>query len=99
MTGTKSGGKKAAAKNKELYGPDFYERIGSKGGKKGRDGGFGSEKVGKDGLTGFERASIAGKLGGERSRRGPAKKKPVEKVQPRSRKRISFSLLRFGKNK
>lgn len=40
MSGTKAGGIKAAQKNKELYGKDFYARIGAKGGEKGTDGGF-----------------------------------------------------------
>lgn len=33
MTGTKAGGKKAAATNKLKKGADFYVRIGRKGGK------------------------------------------------------------------
>ena len=32
MSGTKTGGQKAAATNKKKYGPDFYARIGFKGG-------------------------------------------------------------------
>ena len=34
MAGTKAGGAKAAATNREKYGKDFYSRIGQKGGKK-----------------------------------------------------------------
>lgn len=61
MAGTVTGGKKAAAKNKELYGKEFYARIGAIGGK-------------KTGLKGFalnrERARLAGQKGGRISRRG-----------------------------
>lgn len=34
MAGTIKGGRQAAATNKELYGEDFYKRIGAKGGLK-----------------------------------------------------------------
>ena len=30
----------AAATNKKKYGPDFYQKIGAKGGSNGRTGGF-----------------------------------------------------------
>ena len=60
MAGNKAGGKKAAAKNKELYGTDFYASIGAKGGKKGRTGGFAANR---------ELARIAGAKGGRISRR------------------------------
>lgn len=70
MPGTQAGGKNAAKRNKELYGEDFYVRIGQMGGKLGRTGGFGSMNRGKDGLTGPERASVAGKKGGIISKRG-----------------------------
>lgn len=73
MSGTKAGGKKAAATNKLRHGDDFYSRIGRDGGKAGHTGGFNSDVVGKDGLTGRERARIAGRKGGSISRRGPAK--------------------------
>jgi outer membrane lipoprotein SlyB len=69
MAGTKNGGKAAAEKNKSKYGPDFYARIGSLGGKVGRTGGFASDKMGIDGLTGRQRAAIAGSVGGRISRR------------------------------
>lgn len=73
MSGTKIGGQKAAATNKKNHGESFYADIGRKGGKNGHTGGFGSDKVGKDGLTGAERAKIAGRKGGQLSKRGPAK--------------------------
>ena len=60
MAGTKEGGRKAAARNKELHGSDFYKRIGSKGGQHGHTGGFASNP---------ELARIAGAKGGRISRR------------------------------
>ena len=39
MAGTKAGGQKAAAKNKARD-PEFYAKIGRKGGMLGRTGGF-----------------------------------------------------------
>lgn len=74
MAGTTAGGRKAAAKNKALYGSDFYASIGAKGGKLGRSGGFASDKKGTDGLTGRERARLAGSKGGRISRRTKASK-------------------------
>lgn len=80
MSGNKIGGIKAAKTNKEKHGEDFYKRIGSKGGKRSRNGGFASGKVGEDGLTGAQRARIAGRKGGKISKRGPAKRKAVPHV-------------------
>lgn len=65
MAGTIEGGKKAAKTNKELHGEDFYARIGAKGGKNGHTGGFAANR---------ELASMAGKIGGQISKRGKAKK-------------------------
>lgn len=65
MSGTKIGGQKAAATNKEKYGKDFYARIGKKGGENGHTGGFAANPV---------LASIAGAIGGRKSRRGKSKK-------------------------
>jgi len=59
MAGTKAGGKLAAAKNLARD-PDFYAKIGAKGGKNGRTGGFAANP---------ELARIAGKKGGQISRR------------------------------
>jgi len=59
MSGTKDGGVKAAARNKEIYGDDFYKRIGAIGGKKSK-GGFAVNR---------ELARTAGRLGGKRSKR------------------------------
>jgi len=69
MSGTQEGGYLAAKKNIENQGADFYARIGAMGGKKGRTGGFASNKVGADGLTGRERAARVGAEGGRISRR------------------------------
>ncbi len=66
MAGTISGGLKAAEKNKQRHGPDFYRRIGRLGGQvKGTPKGFGAGKAGS------ARAHKYGKLGGERSKRRP----------------------------
>ncbi|MDR0957517.1 MAG: hypothetical protein LBM09_03015 [Candidatus Nomurabacteria bacterium] len=74
MAGTKAGAAKARATNLKKHGADFYARIGAKGGKLGRTGGFASNLVGEDGLTGRQRAIRAGQAGGRISRRGPATK-------------------------
>lgn len=69
MAGTRDGGAKAATTNRTKYGSDFYAKIGAKGGRKGKTGGFASNKKGADGLTGRERARLAGSKGGRISRR------------------------------
>lgn len=74
MAGTKKGGEKAASTNKTKYGADFYAMIGAKGGKRGKTGGFASDKKGNDGLTGRERARLAGSKGGRISRRTKSSK-------------------------
>ena len=60
MSGTKAGGRKAAAANKERYGDDFYRMIGSKGGQNGNTGGFANDR---------ELARRAGAIGGRMSSR------------------------------
>ncbi len=60
MAGTKAGGQAAAATNKSKYGSDFYAKIGAKGGKLGRTGGFYANR---------ELARAAGAKGGRISRR------------------------------
>jgi general stress protein YciG len=62
MAGTKAGGLKAAAKNKAKD-PNFYAKIGAKGGQNGRTGGFAANP---------ELARIAGAKGGRVSRRRKA---------------------------
>lgn len=66
MAGTKEGGAKAAATNKALYGKDFYGRIGSEGGKRGKTGGFWHAKYI---LGDNEHARAAGRKGGKISKR------------------------------
>lgn len=65
MAGTKEGGKRAAATNKDKYGDDFYARIGAKGGRNGHTGGFAANP---------ELAKLAGAKGGKISKRGKARK-------------------------
>lgn len=60
MGGTKIGGLRAAATNKAKYGTDFYAKIGAKGGKVGRTGGFFANR---------ELARAAGRKGGKISKR------------------------------
>jgi uncharacterized protein len=60
MAGTKAGGKAAAQTNKLKYGKDFYAKIGAKGGKLGKTGGFFANR---------ELARLAGRKGGRISRR------------------------------
>ena len=60
MAGTKAGGKAAAETNKKKYGPDFYAKIGAKGGVVGKTGGFFANR---------ELAREAGRVGGRISRR------------------------------
>ncbi len=59
MAGTKLGGQKAAAKNLAKD-PNFYARIGAKGGRLGKTGGFAANP---------SLARIAGAKGGRISRR------------------------------
>lgn len=60
MAGTKAGGQAAAKTNKNKYGSDFYAKIGAKGGKLGRTGGFYANR---------DLARIAGAKGGRKSRK------------------------------
>lgn len=71
MAGTKQGGLKAAATNREKYGKDFYAKIGQKGGRLGCTGGFAANPA---------LAKIAGAKGGRISRRGPAKKTTEQNI-------------------
>lgn len=66
MPGTKAGGLRAAATNRKLHGDDFYAVIGAKGGRSGHTGGFAANRA---------LARIAGRKGGLKSKRGPAKAK------------------------
>lgn len=66
MSGTASGGKRAAITNKQKYGNDFYARIGGIGGKATGAKGFALNP---------ELARSAGQKGGKKSKRGKAKVK------------------------
>lgn len=86
MSGSRDGGLKAAQKNLAKD-PDFYKKIGARGGKNGNTGGFATLEVGDDGLTGRERARIAGQRGGRKSKRSPIIKLEaleIDKVVPDS---------------
>lgn len=71
MAGTKAGGQKAAARNIEKYGADFYSIIGAEGGKNSGTGGFYYAKLHK---TEDDPAhpKNAGNKGGHLSKRGKA---------------------------
>lgn len=58
MPGTAAGGVKTANKNKELYGSDYYVKIGGNGGRKSRGGGFSAAP---------DKAKPAGHKGGTKS--------------------------------
>lgn len=60
MSGTRAGGLKAAQTNKDRHGKNFYQKIGSVGGKRSNTGGFAANP---------ELARIAGRKGGKISRR------------------------------
>lgn len=71
MAGNREGGLKAAQKNKEKYGEDFYSKIGAKGGQIGRTGGFHYlKKTGQ-----LEKVRAAGRVGGSLSRRNTSKER------------------------
>lgn len=79
MTGTKSGGLKAAKTIMEKYGKDHYKIIGKKGGELGHTGGFAVKP---------ELARKCGKIGGSISRRtgvknGEGKRHANSKLQDR----------------
>ena len=63
MAGTYAGAIKARDTNYEKHGKDFYKKIGSKGGKKSRTGGFFANR---------DLAIKAGRKGGKISKRGKA---------------------------
>ncbi len=82
MPGTIDGGRKAAQKNKQRHGADFYARIGALGGSKGRTGGFAANR---------ELAREAGRKGGLISRRRKATQAQatdvtVEAITPKVKK-------------
>jgi general stress protein YciG len=60
VTGTVSGGLRAAQTNKKLYGANFYRTIGRMGGLKSRGGGFSKDT---------DLARVAGRKGGQQRRK------------------------------
>lgn len=80
MPGTIIGGIKASETNKKRYGDDHYKKIGAKGGKKSKGGGFAYddrtfiEKL----MRKPKRATIAGQKGGKASRRTKLKGVRIE---------------------
>lgn len=90
MSGTVEGGKKASRTNRLLHGEDFYSRIGSMGGK-------------WEGLKGFalnpELAKSAGRKGGIKSKRGPAKPKDynITHTSPRYKNRKPNGALLYSR--
>ncbi len=64
MAGTKAGGMRAAETNKKKYGDSFYAQIGARGGAAKVPKGFAKDR---------KKAADAGRAGGLKSRRGPAK--------------------------
>lgn len=64
MSGSRSGGLKAAETNKQRYGRDWYRKIGKLGGKACVPKGF---------AVNPELAKRAGSIGGKLSKRGKAK--------------------------
>lgn len=88
MSGTKEGGRKAAATNKEKHGPDFYSKIGKKGGSKSHPE---TRPFSKNPAL----ASTAGKKGGQISKRGSAKTTPKKKM-PKQVKTVEEPIKRKG---
>lgn len=85
MAGTREGGLKAAAKNKEQYGEDFYKRIGGQGGAISKGGLFQKDP---------EMASLAGRLGGLKSRKDGSNYQPdseeIKKAQRDIKERKTY---------
>lgn len=94
MSGTREGGRKAAATNKEKHGADFYRNIGRRGGSK-------SHPETRPFAKNPELASRAGKRGGQLSKRGPAKhprsKKTVEEAPTKKKGILGWFSGRKGK--
>ncbi len=61
MPGNKTGGQKTAETIRRRFGADYYQKLGQRGGKAGRTGGFYRDP---------ERASQMGTIGGAISKHG-----------------------------
>lgn len=72
MAGTKAGAQKSKEKILRTFGPDFYREAGRKGGS--------VSGIVKGFALNPKLAAEAGRKGGRISRRGPAKKSMVRKV-------------------
>lgn len=97
MSGTRLGGKKAAATNKERHGENFYKEIGTKGGSV-------KHPDTRPFTTDSKLASEAGRKGGQLSKRGPSKNKTQrkkvaepEKVVAQEQKKGVFKWLFSGR--
>lgn len=77
MAGTREGGIRSRDKNLATD-PDFYRKIGAKGGSLGTTGGFYADR---------KLASVAGRKGGSVSRRGKTlpKPEPIQAATPHKR--------------
>lgn len=84
MPGTSKGGKKAAESNTNRYGKDFYAKIGALGGRRGSTGGF---------YVNRELASIAGRLGGQTSRKGLGEINPELRLKLRKQFQKNYKHL------
>lgn len=88
MAGTQAGGQAAAKTNKAKYGPEFYSKIGARGGSAGHTGGFYANR---------DLARHYGRLGGSISRRG-VKLTPAQAARKRREfERIYEHLSRVNK--
>ncbi|CAB4132732.1 hypothetical protein UFOVP253_61 [uncultured Caudovirales phage] len=79
MSGTTAGSVKAAKTNKAKYGGLYYAAIGSKGGRRGRTGGF---------YVNRELAREAGRLGGLVSQRRSTAETLQKRRQQAKRQRL-----------
>lgn len=82
MSGTKAGSLKAVATINKRYGPGYWSRIGSTGGKVKGPKGFALDR---------ELARTAGSIGGKRSKRG---KRPVDAHSLTDEAQIAMARLR-----
>jgi flagellar motility protein MotE (MotC chaperone) len=91
MSGTRTGGVKAAMTNKAIHGDDFYKVIGARGGSIGRTGGFAAGEEGR------ERAKVYGAIGGSISRRGPSGQKK-ERVRKDGKTQAEFLTAKYQRH-
>lgn len=87
MSGTKLGGLKARDTNIKND-PDFYKKIGAKGGRNGHTGGFAADP---------ELARRAGAIGGKKSKRGKAKKTIEKQMEEHYKKLHDYYEEKYGR--